>query len=366
MSKKTAAKSAGNKQTQVILGAPIFGNDPNATFLMPLGQKDLAWQARSQTSNHQELFRLLVLEYVAIMRGLVSMHIGFRVALSHRQLIMPELLEKIAALEVPTVDFPENDLQATTYPRDFVTWITEKKLLLAPRYLRCRARGAFVTRSPYAIGGRILQRQDVAIVNEQLDPLEDIPAGEPADFSQACQQLRQSGTYPYSAAPIQPLQQAGLRVGLLPNAIVYGLLPDGSAICAPDDHPDRVCGLLEDRHGRLHLIVDPQIHSGFRDIYAPPCFGPAETLRRYREVCEELDITLHVPSRLTIPASICFWQAPNLKVLMTGGDPDVAGLVAGIVGDNYTFTTETPIKHQPAWCKAGIRCMIGEIPTWLL
>ena len=366
MSKRTVINPKDAARTQVVLGTPIFSNDPNSIFQMPLGQKDLAEPMRLQTRDPQELYRLLALEYVAIMTGLVRMRIGFQVALSHRHLIIRGLLENITTSRVPTVDFPEDDLQASAYPRDFVTWIPGR-LLLVPPYLKPQVKGVSVVKSPYAVGGRILQRQDVALVSEQFDPLEDIHEDDHMGFSLACQQVRTSGVYPFTAAPIQPLKQAGLRVGLLPNAIVCGQLPDGSTVYAPDDHPDRVCGLLEDRRGKLHLIVDPLVHSGFDDVYAPPRFLPQETLRRYQEVCEGLGITLHVPVRLTIPASICFWQAPgSLKVLVTGGEIEVAGLVASIVGDENAFTTETPIAHLPAWCKAGIRCMIGEIPTWLL
>lgn len=364
--KRAKIRAENFARTQVVLGAPIFGNDPDTIFQMPLGQKDLAWPMRLQTRNPAELYRLLALEYVAIMAGMIRMRISFKVALSHRHLLAPELLENINSLGVPTVSFPEADLQASTYPRDFVTWVAGR-LLLVPPHVKPLIKGIPVVRSPYAVGGRILQRQDVALVNEKFDPLEDIHEDDHAGFSLACQQVRASGIYPFTAAPIQPLRQAGLRVGLLPNAIVCGHLPDGSTVYAPDDHPDRVCGLLEDRHGGLHLITDPLIHYGFDDVFAPPRFLPQETLRRYQEVCEGLGIELHVPSRLTVPASVCFWQAPeSLKVLVTGGDPEVAGLVASIVGDENTFTTETPIMHQPAWCKAGIRCLIGELPTWLL
>ncbi len=366
MSKRAKINAEDAARTQVVLGAPIFSNDPNATFQMPLGQKNLAEPMRLQTRNPQELYRLLALEYVAIMTGLVRMRVSFQVALSHRHLIAPGLLEKLTTfLRVPTVNFPEEDPQASIYPRDFVTWIPGK-LLLVPPYLKPQVKGVSVVKSPYAVGGRILQRQDVALVNELFDPLEDIPEDDHLGFSLACRETCADGIYPLSAAPIQPLRQAGLRVGLLPNGIVKIELPDGSIIYAPDDHPDRFCGLLEDRRGKLHLIVDPQIYSGVDDIYAPPRFGPPETLRRYQEVCEELGITLHVPSRLMIPASVCFWQAPDLRVLLTGGDIEMAGLVASIVGDENLVTTKTPIMHQPAWNKAGIRCLIGEIPSWLL
>ena len=366
MSKQTQKiKPHETANTRIVLGAPIFGNDPRMTIQVPLGQKEMVMELRRQDNDPATVGRLLATEYAEIMFALVDMGIKFSIALSHEHCIQPSLLEGMRELHLPITRFTENDSQATSYPRDFVTWVAGKLLLLPPYIKPPRMpKGLQVMRSPYAIGGRVLQRRDVVLVNEFYDRLEDLSNTDDSNLALIYAQMQASGQEQFCSAPIQPFRQARLRIGLLPNAIIYGEVRGYGAL-GPDDHPDRVCGLLEDRQGQLHLIVDPQVYSGYVED-SPPLFGPAETLENYRRTCDGLGIQLHVPSQMTVPAANCFWQAPDGKVLMTSGDLELAAIVASIVGDENLFVTSRPIQYMPAWCKAGIRCLIGEIPAWLL
>ena len=338
--------------TQVVVGTPNFGNHPNMSIRIAIGQLEQVQATRQETQDWREVAKKLMMEYCSILAALAQMKTKFLVADGFRQHLnseMPELMTKLSAeLKFQRVRLPEVSLDLTVFPRDFATQLPNGNLLVEfdPKKIKLAGnKRKQIKQSPFGVGGRVLPRCQIVLIAEQI-------------YSETCQPIH---------SDISPFQNAGLQVGQLPNAVNTEICA-GIQVNVPDDHLDRTSGLLEDTTGNLHLIVDPAIYSGWQNPFSPPLYGPEQTIEKYQKVCDELGIRLHVPEtdRLAVAASVCFWQAENRKVLMTSGDEAVADIVTDIVGSNNLFLTSMPIRYFPSWSKAGIRCLIGELPNWLL
>ncbi|MDH4358420.1 MAG: hypothetical protein OEV37_00515 [Candidatus Berkelbacteria bacterium] len=165
----------------------------------------------------------------------------------------------------------------------------------------------------------------------------------------------ENGEFIDSAADAMILIESGIKTQPLPNPICRS--PEGLSL---NDHLDRTAGLVEDSKGNLHLVVDPQYHSGTQS--AP--ISPAESADEIRRRCEHLSIAVHTPRRLAVPFSVGVCQLPNGKILATSGD-DVEELLAGIVGEDRVVTTDIPLECYPAFVFAGIHCLVTELPREL-
>jgi len=359
MTKKRRKRNSA--RDEVLVGAPIFGNDPRLRFVAPYGHVDLYQKVRNETQNPQEILLNLSTEYGAILQALVVLGINFRIAFAHSRLIIPGLkgiLEKMG-LGDRIIQVPDFDTQLVTFPRDVATRLSRDTLLINPDFdhpaLARRdklGRKKRLLTSPYGEGGRVLSRRRTVLLTEKYFPQN------PIQMTAAIIQGARAKT--------EIFERAGMTVGLLPNIVQAERLNDGTKGFEPEDHLDRTSGLLEDKKGGLHLITAPGIHSGWSHPLNPPRIGPERTLARYREVCQNLGIELHVPNQLTIPGSVGFIQFRNGKVLMTTGDDEVAGIVSEIVGRDQLFLTSIPIRYYPVWSNATIRCLIGELPSWFL
>lgn len=339
--------------TEIFIGAPIFSNDPRAPFRAPIGQREICLAVRQETQDPKEILVKLSIEYISVLLTLKKMGISFRIIYAHSKLILPKVSDFLKKENFDFLEFPNLDVRTVTFPRDLATQLPDGTLLInsdlpRPRQVYKKKKSR-VIRSPYGEGGRVFIRRGIALVSERI-------------YLEGKTDLR--GDCP----PVEPIEKTGLKLGFLPNATNFEIYShQDRTICAfePVDHLDRIGGLLEDRNGGLHLIVDPQMHSGLRNLSEWPHLGPKETLTKYRTVCDELGIKLHVPEKLSVPASICFVQFKNNKVLMTSGDDEIETIVAEIVGRDNLFLTPVPIRYYPAWPKAGIRCLIGEFPSFV-
>jgi hypothetical protein len=203
----------------------------------------------------------------------------------------------------------------------------------------------------YGQGGRVHVRKVVALVCEQV--VDNVNRAAP-------------GVIATRACDLTPLREAGLRIGMLPLQVTREEAVNGKRGYGIHDHPDRTCGLLEDRQGNLHLVVDPILWSGYRGIRQAPKNDPLQTLKRYRAVCGQLGITMHVPSKkLTVPMAVGFVQFADGRVLMSSGDSEVYRIVASIVGSENVILTRIPIVRYPVLCRAGIHCLVTELPSVL-
>jgi hypothetical protein len=334
----------------IFLGAPLFSNDiSRLSTIAPISQIQLYRNVWENTEDPMDLFEKLGIEYFAICLSLRQMGISFKVIESPicREKV-PFILDRLEAEEFPLKRFPNIDDRVLSYPRDLATKLPNGTLLVNVDLPRPKAhKDRKVIRSPYGEGGRIHQRKKVALVTERYYPENRLSIeGE--------------------VAATENMRLSGLKVGLLPMPIRIAVAlnrPEEKGFFQPEDHVDRFSGLLESPSGDLHLIVEPNIVTDFRSgplIF--PRLNTEETIERFSQVLEPLDVKLHVPSGIEVSGSVGFWQADDGRVLMTGGDEAVKSLVASIVGEENVFCTPVPIINYPAWNKSSIRCLIGEFP----
>ena len=347
---------------EIFFGTPIFSNNPRSIFRAPLGQKELYLQVREKTQDFREITKKLAEEYGIILLALACMGIKAKIIVAHEKMIEPNIkhaLEKFSKeLGHTLVKFPNIDLAVLTYPRDLATALPNGTVLINPDiHLTNRsikeAKKANVIPSPYGEGGRILIKKSVALVNERLF------------MGKSLEEFEQE-------PPIELLKKAGLAVGLLPvvAAVISSGVSYGQTVWTyePEDHIDRISGLLVGKDQKLHLVTATKIYGGFKtpkELVTGPAFSSEATLSRYQQVCDILGIKLHAVSKISVPCSTGFIQFADGRVLLTSGDDEVAEVVRDIIGREKVFLTETPIEFYPAQAKASIRCLIGEFPAFL-
>ncbi|MFH1749850.1 MAG: hypothetical protein ABH837_03100 [bacterium] len=365
--------------TQIIVGALIFNTVVNPYLSAPIGQFELYKAAREEIQDPSEVFSALATEHYAVILTLNSMGIDFSIISSDAKIIHPAILKRLHKEGFKFLHFPDSiNYQSMRFPRDLALRLTDDKCLIdldLKESLNIETLpGKQIFWSPYGQGGRVHCRKKIFLIFERVfiarscRSLQDIitksmrfSAANLQDQTTARHALESIGDLPFQHCRL--FQKSISRLVLLPITVVFEET-SSSRIYEIDDHVDRVSGLLEDGSGRLHLVVDPQIHSGWQGPDTKPEFGPEETIRKYRAACKQAKIEVHTP-KISVPASIGFWQDPqSLKVLMTSGDDEVENTVSDIVGRENVFTTSVPIKQFPAQCRAGIRCLINELPPW--
>lgn len=338
-----------NTGSKVFLGAPIFGNDPRLGYLAPQGQERLFWGIRKETNDPKKILYQLSMEYGAILSALMKMGIKFQVIMVYQWMMLPGMADFFEKVQIKISKFPELDSRVLAFPRDLAvtlpngTVLVNSDLPLSKKMKKYKS----VIHSPLGEGGRIHIRGNKAIIPERLYP-------------------EKGFIIDGIASDIKPLQKSHLQIVVLPNALFSIDAGDFRAVgVKPDDHQDRVSGLLEGKDGKLHLVVNPEIHSEGQSLARRVAIGSKDTLKIYGDLCQSAGIELHVPDKITVPYSTGFWQAKNGKVLVTSGDDEIAGIVEKIIEKENVFYTHIPICYLPVWSKAGIRCLIGEFPGWV-
>jgi len=274
---------------------------------------------------------------------LKQMGLDFRVAFSSEEgldkLIVSVLTQ---VLDCRFVGFgPNVNRMATAFPCDFGTELPNA-VLLSDAFGCLRSdftKGVRSVTSPYGEAGRLLHADDIAFVAERVCLG---TSSRPADTSE--------------------LASIGMKVGLLPNLLAHFLEAGGDSVfTSTNDHLDRVAGMLKDPAGGKHLIIDPMYWGG----PASSPITPAAVREKIKQKCNRLGVTLHLPfeQTLSIPYSLNFVQFDDGRVMMTSGDEPLAKLIVEIVGDDKVVTTATPIFMYPTARFAGIRCLVGQVPT---
>lgn len=345
------SKKVKKQQWVIVLGAPIFGNDPRLSLRAPLAEWKLYWDIWAETADPKRLTQELAMEYCAIALTLKHMGVPFRIALGRTDLVIPDFLQALREDGFKFLELPAHlDPHALLFPRDIavclgpITLINSDldKPLLGERW----ATGQLIL-SPLGEGGRIHIRRDVALVPNIIGLKSGWNLVDPMSFT-------------------GPLVKRGFRVGLLPHNVFRELDPANDLSgYVPEIHVDRTSAFIEDQQGKLHLIVAPGVQSGFTGITTPPQLTAEQTLECYKRVCDQLGINLHVPSKIAVPGSLNLVQFRDKRVLMTNGDEEVYGLVCGLVGDKNVFRTPIPIRRYPVQSTGGVRCLIGELPLWI-
>jgi hypothetical protein len=243
---------------------------------------------------------------------------------------------KEAGLHFVTLSVPYSMI-LWAFPRDIAVVVSDD-LVLVDEDLSWRQASTedFVAiSSPFGTGGRVLRAGDTMLVPDRVGNV-----GERHEITDE---------------DLAMMHCMGIKTGIMPHAIVW------SREYLHDDHLDRYSALIQDVHGKLHLLLDSEICSGCKMDLSGFIYSNSETISRYREKCKTLEITLHVVET-KVYGSLGMVQFSDGRVLMTSGETKILGLVQDLVGKTSVFQTPEPIWAFPAFPAAGIRCLIGEIP----
>jgi hypothetical protein len=160
---------------------------------------------------------------------------------------------------------------------------------------------------------------------------------------------------------IAVLKEAGIRVIVLPMAVSFHLSRKRACRAETllfDDHIDRSASLIRGREGGLFLVVDPGYRTG--SLLDPlPVSKSVDWLRR---ICEDAEIEVVSPGRLTVPYGTAAVQLSNGKVLVSGGCDEMLQLLGDIVGAENVIATKVPLNAYPVFAAAGIHCLVTERP----
>ena len=334
-----------------LLGEPIFAHSRQGEdFLIPLSQASLCHDFLKEKLTPAEVLTEIRVEYLSIVRALKQMGVDFRIVFAHESLIdKPTLTCCVRLLDCRLAGFhPHTPVPCTAFPRDFATSLP-KLLLLNPamKVLIPEKDGHRVMATHIGEGGRMLFGKDTVIVcaNNRLSYLE-LQEGAPA---------------------LELIKESGLNIIRFPYVVAEKLNPEGQSLgYFPNAHLDRCTSLLVGADNGLHLIVDPGLITCKEDEAPVNCLDIQQTLELLNINLTTLGLTVHVPGDLTVPYALNLMQFPDKRVLMTSGSPEVENLIRLIVGDGNVSTTEVPVRFLPLWQYAGIRCLIGELPEFIL
>jgi hypothetical protein len=167
---------------------------------------------------------------------------------------------------------------------------------------------------------------------------------------------------------VRKLQGFGLQVAIIPQIVASVFTSEGGITdrCFGNDHLDRSMCLIKGQDGQIHFIAEPLLFlvkwiNRTKLRWEP--MDPDESWQLIERTCDSIGVIPHRPQQsLQIPYSLNLVQFFDGRILMTGGEPQIAALLRDIVGKNKVFETRIPIVHYPAWAQAGIHCLITEAP----
>lgn len=337
----------------IMLGAPSFGEvlnlSPEKEFFIPFGQSKICHDIIKATQNKAVIVERLATEYLSIVLALKEMGVNFYITYTDDVRIPSQMLDDFKDnLKCRLLILPKNfPPQFGCYPRDMLTILPKPKIVLLNQEISRKGisqKGEyFFISSLYGQGGRVLSRDNTMLVPKRLII---------------------ENTRTRCDKQLKVLLQRGVKIGQLP-------VPLGG-ICTlnkieeklfSNDHLDRVSNLMKGTDGALHLVLDPKIciiDEDKKGDWIP--LGPIESIVRITEYCEPLGIKVHYPYKTEVPYSVNFEQFSDGRILMTGGDKPMANIIEGIAGRKNVIQTKVPVKFTPVYNRAGIKCMLNEIP----
>ncbi len=326
-----------------LLGAPYFDLPLGGPQRLPVAQIALADAIVKRVRSKKQMRIAVEAEYRGIVQSLLELDVGFRIL--NLDSAEPAFVDWARGEGCSSLQFPISDLSRwLIYPRDMAVYLEQVDLLLMHSGLfHSRAtskRGTAVIYSTLAEGGRVLFAGNRVLLGR---PPGRLLRGE--------------------RSVIGRLQRMGLRVADLPSALVFSTPGPGlESGLFHDAHLDRCAGLLMDKRGDCHLILDPGYQTG--PLLGP--HSPAKSIDMVRRACAKLEIEVHVPRSMTIPMATALVQFKGGRVLTTSGDDDCLALIGDIVGAELVHTTKIPLLHYPVFAGAGIHCMLTESPKPLV
>jgi len=342
---------------QTVFASPIFMcyNVLGQHFGCLYGQEDLYRSIWNCTQDEIEVKTHLGEEYFAIAQTLSQM--GKTIPILYSDILAEspvlkaiEYMKRFGFSRADLSSLYDVDIRTFSYPRDIVTMLPN-----GHTYIDSEMSGfalqtdvmsmqGEVSVSPIGQGGRILCWDEYVLMG-QMFCLND-------------------GFCPVRSNSF--LLTEDTKKIEVPNTVIfedYGF--GGLRGIGVDDHMDRSTNRLIDKKGKCHLITDSCVFSGYQFPFVSPRFTPKETIAEYQRICDQNEVIFHPAPPTIVPMAIGFHQFQDGTVIMTSGDDELSWLVADIIGSENLFLTPIPIIHTPVWCKAGIRCLIGELPEWM-
>jgi len=352
------------QETTVVVGVPAFQFHSTESASEALGVEEVEVGrhyegGRVVAASPKETSWGIVQEYLGVMAGLGRMGIPFKgiCSAAHGQAVLRDMLKD---LPFEVIEMPEmGDPRAVTFPRDLCTVLPNGLILIDRdlatwlRLMRGGIGGGIgpVAVSPFAIGGRIVFSNKLALVHEHL--LDD----QTADW-----ELVEQRGY------LEVLKLAGLKVAVLPNSVRFETRrnPPGLGV---DDHMDRSTSeIITDRQGGRHIIVNPALRilrMGQTALDSDAILGTKESISVYRRLLKPYDVEVHVPAKMTVPLGFNCWKDDG-NLLISSGDVEIRQIAERILGRKRVFTTAYPFKVYPELMSSGVRCVINRLPNWLL
>lgn len=359
---------------EYITGIPWFGYpfDLAAKFSVPYSQLGLYYKTFTELVNeglnNKDLFVKAAQEYTSILVGMVEAEAKFFLSRPIEDPAADDVVKIFrVGIESGVVTIPRNiPDHLARFPRDMYTVLENfKTILINPEVKGLKISqnsGYNIFHSFYGEGGRILCRGNTAL------------AAADTKVRKMKNTIKHDGV-------LYNLKRQGLRVGLIPPVVVGTFSSKGidgiaalksrrlneSLAMTPvftDSHIDRVGNLAADQEGNLHFVADSNMHILDMNISKndKPYLNSKESLDIIRGVCEPLDIEVN-PYKPEVPASVCFMQFENNKVLMTSGDNALFNTVSKIVGAENIIRTKYPLKLIAVLGNAGPRCIVNMFPA---
>ena len=347
---------------EYVLGCPSFGMASSGvnSFSAPIGEIELCRKVLRNIKSGEDSLIEIQKEYMSIFFALVEMEIDFSISCSVLEKEYRQGLEGLLTglrrefgdiFNIKITDISKYcPIDLASFPKDVATILVAGSLINSeveiPKKIGIK-NVSNVLLSSYGEGGRVLSCRDVVLVSDHLTL---------GEFR------------PIERARVRDFDQMEVNLGLIPLPVssIFSLSSIDKAF--PNDHLDRVACLIEGKDEKLHLIVDPKIHTYKKDESQNWIIQkPEESLEDIRKVCDSLGIELHRPKKTEIPYVLNLVQFEDKRILMTGGDECVHQLISEIVGEDMVITTEVPIQLYPTFNRAGIGCIINKsLPQMVL
>lgn len=342
-------------EERYFLGEPSLRPKNNGGYFAPTGQLKICFDIIKETQDRDKVLDELRKEYVAIILTMKEMGVDFRIIYSHPRQADKNLISLcVGELGCKVERFTPNIPPCfTSFPRDFAVFLPGLILMNSSvvKFPEKKKENIRIISSPYGEGGRMLTCGNTALISKRI--------------------LSEDGKTPVKSRKPRELIQVGMEIGFFPPSLAAQFTAEGKLKrVAINDHIDRVTCLIEGEDGKFHLVVDPRIQTlnwkKFRkEKNGKVSYGTLSsegTQKIINSLCERLGIEVHYPEKIEVPCSLNLIQFSAGKVLMTGGDESVAGLIDKIVGKENVFKTALPIRFFPAWRYGGIRCLVNELP----
>lgn len=337
----------------IYLGLPSFGARIRTNYEYPGGQFGISLKILEQIDGDIERAReIIYFEYCTIAATLMRMGEDFSIIRAYVKPDWADMLGRFEQAGFEFVDFPEINQVKLLYPRDLAVCLPDGNTLVCYN-------------KPYNFDKLATEKIKVMVSHLGEGGRTSIGGGKaiyPENVAEERNPKQKDGFYQIVRPDCRSIRVSGIRPVALPTPVTLQVRSKAANF---GNHLDLFMGLITDRSGGSHLIIDPKIQAWIRNISG--FMTNKETLEIYRRICGENEIQIHVPtSPLNIPASLCFYQSPSSgRVLMTSGEDEVAEIVAGIIGEDQIWTTSAPIRYYPVLNQAGIHCLIGELPPWM-